>query len=87
MAEVVGEGGIDAVPRELFQFAWYQTMQWSDGKIRILEPGVDYPSWMTIEDLTKRLKRNAGRQGGRARVWLDDQGRVNLFMTRDQRRI
>lgn len=84
MAEVVGDGGVDAVPRELFKFPWWQTQQWADGKERILEPSVDYPSWMTFEELKKRLLRSTGRAKGTLIIWQGYQGKVHIIMTRYQ---
>lgn len=80
MAEVVGPGGVDGIPPHLFKFVWWQTMRWSDGREWVLLPGEDYPSWMTYEDLTKRLLRNAGRQQRQLVIWKDEQDQVHLIM-------
>ena len=86
MAEVVGPGDIDSIPPHVFKFAWWQTWEWSDGRERILQAGEDYPSWMSFEDLRKRLLRNAGRAKGKLTMWRDDQDRVHIVMTRGEHR-
>lgn len=84
MSEVVSEGGVENIPRHLFKFPWWQTQQWADGKERILVRGVDYPSWMTFEEIRKRLLRSTGRAKGSLIIWQTQEDQVHIIMTRYQ---
>lgn len=82
MATVVGPG--DLGPWEEFKFRHIVTLSWCDGRERILEAGVDYPTGMPFEVLRKRLKVMTSRQQGTTRVWVAGDGKVHVVMTRDQ---
>lgn len=64
-----------------FTFLHRTLLSWCDGKERILEAGVDYPSDMPFEILKRRLRIMTTRQKGTARVWQDDEGQVHVIMT------